>query len=65
MDRVILGKTGLEVNKNGFGALPVQRVEKRKRSTFCRRLFITASTILIRQGRIRTARRRWALLLST
>lgn len=29
MDRVILGKTGLEVNKNGFGALPVQRVEKK------------------------------------
>ena len=63
MDKVILGKTGLEVNKNGFGALPVQRVEKK--STFCRRLFITASTILIRRGHIRTARRRWALLLST
>ena len=29
MDRVILGKTGLEVNKNGFGALPVQRVSKK------------------------------------
>lgn len=30
MDKVILGKTGLEVNKNGFGALPVQRVEKKE-----------------------------------
>ena len=29
MDRVILGKTGLEVNKNGFGALPVQRICKK------------------------------------
>lgn len=29
MDRVILGKTGLEVNKNGFGALPIQRITKK------------------------------------
>ena len=27
MDHVTLGRTGLTVNKNGFGALPVQRVE--------------------------------------
>ena len=27
MQRVTLGKTGLCVNKNGFGALPIQRVE--------------------------------------
>lgn len=30
MDKVILGKTGLAVNKNGFGALPVQRVTKKE-----------------------------------
>ena len=30
MDRVTLGKTGIEVNKNGFGALPVQRVTKKE-----------------------------------
>ena len=30
MDKVILGKTGLEVNKNGFGALPIQRVSKKR-----------------------------------
>lgn len=29
MDTVVLGRTGLTVNKNGFGALPVQRVDKR------------------------------------
>ncbi|RHM61704.1 aldo/keto reductase [Coprobacillus sp. AF33-1AC] len=28
METVKLGKTGIEVNKNGFGALPVQRVNK-------------------------------------
>ncbi len=29
MDRVVLGETGIEVNKNGFGALPIQRVPKK------------------------------------
>ena len=24
MEKVILGKTGIEVSKNGFGALPIQ-----------------------------------------
>ena len=28
MEKVILGKTELEVNKNGFGALPIQRITK-------------------------------------
>jgi len=26
MINVILGRTGIEVNRNGFGALPVQRI---------------------------------------
>ena len=30
MEKVILGKTGLEVSKNGFGALPIQRVDKKE-----------------------------------
>ena len=30
MELVVLGKTGLTVNKNGFGALPVQRVSKKQ-----------------------------------
>lgn len=28
MSQIILGKTGMKVNKNGFGALPMQRVSK-------------------------------------
>ena len=28
MKKVLLGKTGITVNKNGFGALPVQRISK-------------------------------------
>lgn len=30
MDEVMLGRTGLRVNKNGFGALPIQRVSTRE-----------------------------------
>lgn len=26
MESVTLGKTGITVNKNGFGALPIQRI---------------------------------------
>ena len=26
MEAVVLGSTGIKVNKNGFGALPIQRV---------------------------------------
>jgi len=29
MEQVILGKTKILVNKNGFGALPIQRIEKK------------------------------------
>ncbi len=29
MDKVVLGKTGIEANKNGFGALPIQRISKK------------------------------------
>ena len=28
MHEVTLGKTGITVNKNGFGALPIQRIPK-------------------------------------
>ena len=30
MDRVRLGKTGIMVNRNGFGALPIQRISKKE-----------------------------------
>ena len=28
MTQVILGRTGLVVNKNGFGCLPIQRISR-------------------------------------
>ena len=30
MDKVTLGRTGITVNKNGFGALPIQRTQKKE-----------------------------------
>ena len=32
MDTVRLGKTGIAVNKNGFGALPIQRISGEDRA---------------------------------
>ena len=30
MEMVTLGKTGITVNKNGFGALPIQRTSEKE-----------------------------------
>lgn len=30
MEMVTLGKTGITVNKNGFGALPIQRISEKE-----------------------------------
>ena len=30
MEKVTLGRTGITVNRNGFGALPIQRVTGRR-----------------------------------
>ncbi|HNW85859.1 MAG TPA: aldo/keto reductase [Candidatus Limiplasma sp.] len=39
MDQVTLGSTGITVNKNGFGALPLQRVEAREAVRLLRKAF--------------------------
>ena len=39
MDTVTLGKTGITVNKNGFGALPIQRVSMEEAKTILRRAY--------------------------
>ena len=39
MEKVILGRTGIEVNKNGFGALPVQRVSKEEAKVILRKAY--------------------------
>lgn len=39
MDQVTLGKTGITVPKNGFGALPVQRVSMEKAVCLLRKAY--------------------------
>lgn len=39
MERVTLGRTGITVNRNGFGALPVQRVETQEACRLLKRAF--------------------------
>lgn len=39
MEYVVLGKTGLKVNKNGFGALPIQRISKEDAAALLQKAF--------------------------
>ena len=39
MDKVVLGKTGFVVNKNGFGALPIQRISKNEAAYLLRKAY--------------------------
>ncbi len=39
MDRVTLGTTGITVNKNGFGALPIQRISKEEAAVLLKRAY--------------------------
>lgn len=39
MDYVTLGKTGITVNKNGFGALPIQRITKEEAARLLRKAY--------------------------
>lgn len=39
MDFVTLGKTGIKVNKNGFGALPVQRISNEEAAVLLRKAY--------------------------
>jgi predicted aldo/keto reductase-like oxidoreductase len=39
MEQIILGTTGIQVNKNGFGALPIQRVSKEEAAVLLRKAY--------------------------
>ena len=39
MSEVILGRTGITVNKNGFGALPIQRITKEQAASLLQRAY--------------------------
>ena len=60
MVEVTLGKTGITVNKNGFGALPVQRIPKEGcRIPDKKRHMKAESRSLTQPGIIRTVRKSW------
>lgn len=58
MSSVILGKSGIHSPKNGFGALPIQRVSKEYAAMLLRRLMMPALPFLIRHGLIPIAKKR-------
>lgn len=55
MDMVTLGRTGITVNKNGFGALPIQRISQED-AVFLARKAYKASASLIPPAPTPTAR---------
>lgn len=57
MERVTLGKTGITVNKNGFGALPIQRISTEDAVKLARKAYDAGTLFLIPRGSTRTARR--------
>lgn len=44
MDLVTLGKTGITVNKNGFGALPIQRIGKEEAAALLKKAYQSGIT---------------------
>ena len=59
MVEVTLGKTGITVNKNGFGALPVQRIPKEDAVYLIKKGMKAESRSLTQPGIIRTVRKSW------
>lgn len=57
METVVLGSTGIKVNKNGFGALPIQRVSTEDAVKLARKAYEAGITFLIRRGFTRTVRK--------
>ena len=47
MEMVTLGKTGITVNKNGFGALPIQRISIDDAVALARRAYEAGMTFLV------------------
>ena len=59
MNQVRLGKTGIVVNKNGFGALPIQRIPKEEAVKLVRKAYDNGIRFLTPHTPTRTARRSW------
>ena len=62
MAKVTLGKTGITVEKNAFGALPIQRISRQEAVGLLRKAYDSGVTFLTPPDGIRTVRRRWERL---
>lgn len=62
MSEVILGRTGITVNKNGFGALPIQRITKEQAASLLQRAYDGGITFLILPAPTQTAKKSWDTL---
>ena len=61
MKTVTLGRTGITVSKNGFGALPIQRITRDEAAKLLRKAYDGGITLLIQPGLTLTVRRRSAM----
>lgn len=60
---VTLGSTGITVEKNSFGALPIQRISKESAIGLLRKAYAAGVTFTTLPDTIPTVKRKWALLL--
>ena len=60
MQTVTLGRTGITVNKNGFGALPIQRVSAEYAGMLLRKAYNAGITYFDTARSYSDARRKWA-----
>lgn len=63
METVRLGRTNIVVNRNGFGALPVQRVNMEKAKVILKKAYDNGITFLILLGLIVIVKKRLVRLL--
>ena len=50
MEKVTLGRTGITVNRNGFGALPIQRVTGEDATTILRKAYAQFVFLIVQDG---------------
>ena len=50
MEKVTLGRTGITVNRNGFGALPIQRVTGEDAITILRKAYAQGIRLIVQDG---------------
>ena len=62
METVTLGKTGINVNKNGFGALPIQRISFDESKKLLQKAFFNGITFLIQRVPTAIVRKRLDML---